>query len=66
MADETFEWDRRKNIANQEKHGVSFDLAQHAFADPERIAAKNKEHSKHEQLQPSLRRHRPFLPPESS
>jgi len=28
-----FEWDARKNAANQRKHGVSFEEAQSAFAD---------------------------------
>jgi uncharacterized DUF497 family protein len=49
MANETFEWDRNKNVENQAKHGVSFDLAQHAFADPKRVIARDKKHSKHEQ-----------------
>ena len=49
MANETFEWDRHKNVENQEKHGVSFDLAQHAFADTKRIVAKDKKHSTNEQ-----------------
>jgi Ribonuclease toxin, BrnT, of type II toxin-antitoxin system len=30
----TFEWDPRKAVANQRKHGVSFDEAATAFADP--------------------------------
>jgi uncharacterized DUF497 family protein len=29
-----FEWDERKNRANQKKHGVSFELAQRVFDDP--------------------------------
>jgi len=29
-----FEWDERKNIANTEKHGIPFDIAQDVFADP--------------------------------
>jgi uncharacterized DUF497 family protein len=49
MANQTFEWDRNKNVENQAKHGVSFDLAQHAFADPKRVIARDKKHSKHEQ-----------------
>jgi uncharacterized protein len=28
-----FEWDERKNRANQHKHGVSFELAARVFAD---------------------------------
>ena len=34
MGDLTFEWDKKKNAANQEKHGVSFDEAKTAFTDP--------------------------------
>jgi len=49
MANETFEWNRRKNVENQDKHGVSFDLAQHAFADPKRVVAKDNKHSENEQ-----------------
>lgn len=26
-----FEWDEKKDVANQEKHGVSFEKAQDAF-----------------------------------
>ena len=32
-----FEWDRRKNSANQRKHGVSFELAARMFLDTNRI-----------------------------
>ena len=28
-----FEWDQNKNKENQEKHGISFEFAQYAFAD---------------------------------
>lgn len=30
----SFEWDRRKAASNLLKHGVSFELARHAFEDP--------------------------------
>lgn len=30
-----FEWDEAKNIANKKKHGVSFELAAHWFANGE-------------------------------
>ena len=43
MAD--FEWDPEKNDQNIEKHGVSFYQAQHAFADPDRVLAKDVSHS---------------------
>jgi uncharacterized DUF497 family protein len=32
-----FEWDEEKDRENQEKHNVSFSLAQRAFLDPHRI-----------------------------
>jgi uncharacterized DUF497 family protein len=41
----TFEWDARKDLINQEKHGVSFAFAQHAFADPRRVILKDITHS---------------------
>lgn len=44
-----FEWDERKNLQNQEKHQVSFETAQYAFADPDRIIAENLDHSREEQ-----------------
>lgn len=33
MAKARFDWDERKNQENQRKHGVSFELAQLAFAE---------------------------------
>jgi len=33
----TFEWDSDKDRINQSKHGVSFEEAQLAFADPKRV-----------------------------
>jgi uncharacterized DUF497 family protein len=44
----TFEWDDDKDLANQHKHGVSFHLAQFAFADPKRVIAEDLEHSEQE------------------
>lgn len=41
----TFEWDKQKNQENQDKHGVSFERAQYAFADPERLILRDKRHS---------------------
>jgi uncharacterized protein len=49
MARTHFEWDDRKDVENQLKHGVSFSLAQYAFADPERIVAEDAAHSTQEQ-----------------
>ncbi|WP_372794192.1 BrnT family toxin [Pontiella sp.] len=44
-----FEWDKNKDVANLKKHGVSFALAQLAFADPDRVILADLEHSKTEQ-----------------
>ena len=49
MTGARFEWDEKKNRANQEKHGVSFELAQYAFADPKRVIAEDESHSREEQ-----------------
>ena len=43
-----FEWDQKKNAENQEKHGVTFSLAQYAFADPHRVIAEDLAHSEDE------------------
>jgi uncharacterized DUF497 family protein len=40
-----FEWDAEKDRENKEKHGVSFKLAQYAFADPDRVIAQDLTHS---------------------
>ena len=40
-----FEWDANKDEANQEKHGVSFSMAQRAFLDPHRVIAEDISHS---------------------
>ena len=44
----TFEWDEEKDNENQEKHGVSFALAQKAFLDPRRVIAEDVKHSSEE------------------
>ena len=44
-----FEWDGEKDLANQQKHAVSFYLAQFAFGDPRRVIAEDAEHSGDEQ-----------------
>jgi uncharacterized DUF497 family protein len=49
MTQMKFEWDAKKNSENQEKHGVSFKIAQYAFADPKRVIAKDISHSRKEQ-----------------
>ena len=43
-----FEWDFTKDNINQEKHGVSFALAQLAFLDHRRIILEDLEHSVNE------------------
>ncbi len=43
-----FDWDENKNSQNQEKHNVSFEHAQYAFADKKRIIAEDLEHSQEE------------------
>jgi uncharacterized protein len=40
-----FDWDPKKDAENQKKHGVAFEQAQYAFADPDRIIAKDVTHS---------------------
>ena len=48
MSRARFEWDPGKDIANQERHGVSFGPAQFAFADPRRVIAQDLSHSETE------------------
>ena len=43
-----FEWDGNKSADNREKHGVSFALAQYAFADPRRVILQDMAHSQDE------------------
>lgn len=40
-----FEWDKEKDLSNQEKHGVSFAIAQFAFADSNRVILEDVTHS---------------------
>ncbi len=49
MVKTKFEWDVEKDTLNQEKHGISFAVAQYVFADPLRIIAKDKSHSQSEE-----------------
>ena len=44
----SFEWDPDKDAENQRKHGVSFQDAQAAFLDPERVIARDVGHSRSE------------------
>lgn len=48
MAKARFEWDAQKDRENQRKHGVSFAMAQFAFADPNRVIAEDLSHSSDE------------------
>ncbi len=40
-----FEWDAEKGLGNLEKHGVSFEEAASAFADPLSLTIADPEHS---------------------
>jgi len=44
-----FEWDAGKDQANQDKHGISFAEAQFAFADTNRVIARDLDHSQAEE-----------------
>ncbi len=48
MALTKFEWDLKKSKDNQKKHGLSFKVAQYAFADSNRIIAEDLSHSDNE------------------
>ena len=41
----TFEWDAAKDATNRSKHGLSFEEAQEAFFDPNRVIARDLAHS---------------------
>ena len=43
-----FEWDERKNQANQRRHGVAFEEAQTAFFDERAIEFHDPDHSDQE------------------
>ena len=48
MADTRFDWDTEKDAENQRKHRVSFNRAQYAFADSQRVIARDASHSQAE------------------
>ena len=48
MSKVRFEWDEKKNKENITKHGVLFEVAQYAFADPDRVIAEDLDHSEEE------------------
>jgi uncharacterized DUF497 family protein len=45
MNETSFEWDESKNIQNQFKHGISFEMAQHVFEDRYRVIMNDLGHS---------------------
>lgn len=45
MTKAKFEWDEKKNKENQNKHRLSFEVAQYAFGDLSRIIAEDLSHS---------------------
>ena len=40
-----FDWDKEKNIANQRKHGISFEEAQSVFVDENALMIYDPDHS---------------------
>lgn len=48
MTEQRFEWDERKNSANQKKHRVSFEEARTAFLDENARVAPDPDHSQDE------------------
>jgi len=40
-----FEWDEKKNLINQMKHGVSFEEAAAVFSDKKRVEIYDRKHS---------------------
>ena len=49
-----FEWDETKNSINKDKHKVSFERAQHAFEDANRVIAEDMDHSNNEKITTTL------------
>jgi len=43
-----FEWDENKNLSNIKKHNISFQKAQYAFKDVNRVIAEDIDHSNDE------------------
>jgi len=44
-----FEWDEKKAVTNEKKHGVSFHEASTVFGDPLAITFDDPDHSSHEE-----------------
>jgi len=49
MSNPILDWDETKNVSNQHKHGSSFNEAQYAFLDVNRLIAEDLSHSSKEQ-----------------
>ncbi len=49
MEKTTFEWDESKNQENTIKHGVSFEEAQEAFQDENRLIVEDLDHGENEE-----------------
>ena len=45
MAHIRFDWDKEKNIANQKKHGISFEEAQSVVVDENALMIHDPDHS---------------------
>ncbi|MEW6104170.1 MAG: BrnT family toxin [bacterium] len=58
-----FEWDPKKAVANEEKHGVSFQEATTVFGDPLAVTFLDPDHSEneHRYITFGLSRHKRFL-----
>ena len=41
----SFDWDKEKNLANQKKHGISFEEAQSVFVDENALLIHDPDHS---------------------
>jgi len=48
VRDLQFEWDERKNVRNQRKHGVSFEEAETVFLDDRALLLDDPDHSSRE------------------
>lgn len=42
MASLLFTWDEDKNLSNQHKHGLSFEVAAHVFLDPLHLSVQDR------------------------
>jgi len=48
VQDLRFDWDQRKNVHNQRKHGVSFEEAETVFLDDQAVLLDDPDHSSRE------------------